>query len=68
MAMTTQNLNEMLNLTINKALGAGLTITQIAAALTAQSALVTALTTTYTHDRTIQDPGAGLNPSLPQPP
>ena len=68
MAMTTQNLTEMLNSVINKALGAGIAYTAIATALTAQSAAVTALGATYVHDRTIQDPGPALNPSLPQPP
>jgi hypothetical protein len=68
MAMTAGNLVEDLNLVINKALNSNLAYTAIAAALTAQSAAVTALGATYTHGRTIQDPGPALNPSQPQPP
>jgi hypothetical protein len=68
MAMTTTELTEKINLLVNKALAANLTQTQIAAALTAQATLVTALAATVTHSRVIQDPGVGLNPSQPQPP
>jgi hypothetical protein len=61
--MTTTNLNEELNMVINRALGANLTVAQIIAAL---NAAVTNLTgKTFTHDRTVTDPGAPLNPSQP---
>lgn len=65
MTMTTKNLQEELNIIINQALGGGLTVAQIAAILTSESAAVTALTAAVVHDRTIQDPGATLNPSQP---
>jgi hypothetical protein len=73
--MTLTNFNEELNTVINMALanvssvvGSGqtaLTFTSIAAALTTAGTNVTALGATFTHDRTIQDPGAALNPALP---
>jgi alkylation response protein AidB-like acyl-CoA dehydrogenase len=68
MAITATNLTEMLNLVINKALGGGITQAAIATELTARASAVTAIGATYTHSRTIQDPGPALNPSLPQPP
>ena len=70
--MTLTNFNEGLNVLINRALanlnntvGSNSVITQaaIATALTNASAAVTALSG-VTHDRTLQDPGAALNPSL----
>jgi hypothetical protein len=72
--MTLTNFNEELNSLINMALGnvgnavgsnTALTFTNIAAALTTAGTNVTALTATFTHDRTIQDPGTALNPALP---
>jgi hypothetical protein len=73
--MTLTNFNEKLNIIINQALanasnvvGSGqtaLTYTSIAAALTTAGTNVTALGATFTHDRTIQDPGAALNTNLP---
>lgn len=61
--MTLTNLTEELNGIINQALAGGLTKAQIATALTTASTNVTALT--VTHDRTIEEPGAALNPSQP---
>jgi hypothetical protein len=61
--MTPTNLTEELNVIINQAIAGGLTFTQVAAALTAQAAAVTAAA--VTHDRTMQDPGTALNPSQP---
>jgi hypothetical protein len=73
--MTLTNFNEELNTLINMALanvsnvvGSGqtaLTFTTIASTLTTAGTNVTALGATFTHDRTIQDPGAALNPQLP---
>jgi hypothetical protein len=65
MAMTNTNLVENINVLINKALGAGLTAAQIETALTNASTALTALGTAPTHDRTITDTGAALNPSQP---
>lgn len=56
---------EMLNRDINKALGGGLTTTQVAAALTTASTNVTALSN-VTHSRAIQDHGPALNPTQPR--
>lgn len=65
MSMTTKELGEQLNLLINMALGAGLTATQIGTALTNAGTALAAVTPAPTHDRTIKDPGAALNPSQP---
>jgi hypothetical protein len=63
--MNIVQLKEELNFIVNKALGSGLTKTQIATALTNAATATTALAATVTHDRTITDPGATLNPSQP---
>ena len=63
--MTPKDLTESINLVINKALGAGLLVTDIETALTNAGTELTALTTAPTHDRTIEDPGPALNPSQP---
>lgn len=68
MAMTTVELTEKVNILVNKALNSNIVYTAIATVLTTQAAAVTALGATFTHGRTIQDPGPTLNPSLPQPP
>ena len=75
--MSATNFQEELNTLINMALGnvnntigsvqaaSPLTFTSIAAALTTAGTNVTALGATFVHDRTIQDPGAALNPAQP---
>jgi hypothetical protein len=70
--MNITQFTEQLNRLINKAtsnLGSGggtlLNTAAIASALTAQAAAVTALSG-VTHDRTIQDHGAALNPTQPR--
>jgi hypothetical protein len=65
MSMQTKELKEKINLLINTALGAGLTAAQINTALTNAATNLTAVTPAPTHDRTIKDPGAALNPSQP---
>jgi hypothetical protein len=65
MAMTATNLTEEINMIINRALGANLTVAQITAALNAQSTALAAVTPAPTRDRTIRDTGAPLNPSQP---
>jgi hypothetical protein len=65
MAMTLTNLTEMINIVVNKALGAGLTAAQIQAALTAQETALAAVLPVPTHSRLIEDPGPALNPSQP---
>lgn len=71
--MTLTNLTEQINVLVNQALAnvgnavgsnTALTQTNIAAAFTNAATLVTALSG-VTHDRTIQDPGSGLNPAQP---
>jgi hypothetical protein len=63
--MTSSELGESINLLINKALAANLSVATIEAALNQAVTLLTALGTAPTHDRTITDTGAGLNPSQP---
>ena len=74
--MTLTNFKEQLNLLINKALanvnnliGSDTTQTITVANLeTALSGAITGLNAappTVSHDRTIEEPGAALNPSLP---
>jgi len=63
--MTLTDLTQEINLTINKALGGGLTAAQIETALTDQATALGAVAPVPTHDRTIQDPGPELNPSQP---
>jgi len=63
--MTVKDLTEQINYVINKALGAGLTATQIEGVLTAQETALAAVTPAPTHDRTITDPGPALNPDQP---
>jgi hypothetical protein len=73
--MTLTNLNEKINILANQALanvgnavGSNTALTQanIAAAFTAAGTNVTALSgAATTHDRTIADPGAALNPAQP---
>jgi hypothetical protein len=65
MAMTSKEFGEQINMLINKGLAANLSVTTIEAALTQAGTLLTGLTTAPTHDRTIEDPGPGLNPSQP---
>jgi hypothetical protein len=71
--MTLTNLTEKINGLVNQALAnvgsavgsnTALTQTNIAAAFTNAGTAVTALSG-VTHDRTIQDPGPGLNPAQP---
>jgi hypothetical protein len=70
--MTATQVQEEVNKVVNRALanlgsGAGTlpNAAAIATVLTNAAAAVTALGTGTTHDRTIQDPGAALNPELP---
>lgn len=71
--MTTTDLNEAINMVINKAMGnlgarnSPQTTADIATALTNAATAVTALATpgpAPTHSREMQDPGAALNTSL----
>lgn len=67
--MTTTDLNEAINMVVNRAMGnlgarnSPQTTADIATALTNAAAAVTALSG-VTHSREIQDPGAALNTSL----
>jgi hypothetical protein len=63
--MTVTNLTEEVNLLINKALAAGLNANQIAVALNNGATNLGNIATPPTHDRTITDTGAALNPSQP---
>jgi hypothetical protein len=63
--MTTTNLTEDLNLLINKALGAGLTVAQIDVVIENAQTALDAVSPVPSHDRTIEDTGAALNPSQP---
>jgi hypothetical protein len=63
--MTSTQFAEQINRLINIALGSGLTVTTINAALNQAVTLLTAVAPVPTHDRTIQDPGSALNPSQP---
>jgi hypothetical protein len=65
MSMTLTNLTEEVNMLINKALGAGLTVSQIETVLSNQVTAMQALAPVPTHSRLIEDPGPALNPSQP---
>lgn len=54
-----------INLAINKAIGGNLDAADIAAALTAQADALTAVDPPPTHDRTITNTGAELDPRQP---
>lgn len=63
--MTQTELTEQINVIINKALGANITVANIELALTNAVTALQATPPTLSHDRTIEDPGSALNPSQP---
>jgi hypothetical protein len=65
MTMSSVQFGEQINRLINEALAGGQTVTTIEAALNQAATNIAAIVTPPTHDRTIEDPGANLNPSQP---
>lgn len=62
----TNRITEDLNRYVNRWLGSGATVTEINTALNATVTNLTAVTPTPTHDRTITDKGALMNPTQPR--
>lgn len=62
----TNRVTEDINRYINRWLGSGITVAQIVSALNTAATNLGAVTPTPTHDRTIQDKGALMNPTQPR--